>query len=406
MKTIFKIALRNVWRQRRRTVLTVLTMFCGFTLAAISFGLSDGSYNSIIDLFTRNQLGHIQVHRVGYLDRPSLYTTIDDYQQVGERIAGVKGVAAWSPRLYAAGLVSVGEKSTGVQIVGIDPAREDRTTGFARKITIGNNLPATPAHESLIGKGLAKILKAEIGDTIVVVSQGADGSIADDLYPIVGLVDSGNELADRSTLYLNLADAQELLVLENRVHELVIIVDRLKDVPELTNAIKAALDDPTLQVSPWQEFARAFYTAMKADQRGNWIMLGIIIIIVGVGVLNTVLMNIMERRREYGLLRAIGTPGGLIVRLVLTETAMMAIISMIIGTIVGLAVNYTLSVYGISGFEPMTYGGVEFTTMTSEINARSFYIPAITILVTALTVSIIPAVKAAHTAPARVMRMQ
>jgi putative ABC transport system permease protein len=402
----WKIAVRNIFRQKRRTILTVLTMLGGFTLASISIAWSDGTYNNIIDLFTRNRLGHIQVHRAGYLDRPSLYKTIDNYQAVGERIQHVEGVESWAPRVYSPGLGSVGDKSAGVQITGIDPQREDRTTRFMKKIVEGKTLSPTPQHESVVGKGLARILKAGVGDTVVVVSQGADGSIANDLYAVVGIAESGDEANDQSAFYLHIRDAQDLLVLDDRAHEIVIIADHLKDVPHIASEITSALADSTLAVAPWQEFAHSFYTAMKADQQGSWIMIFVIVLLVGVGVLNTVLMAVMERRREYGLLRAVGTRPGQIVRLVLAETAVMAILSIVVGIAISLLANYLLSIKGINIPTPMTYGGVEFKTMKTELNARSYYIPMITVFLTAVFVSIFPSLRAAHVAPARVMRMQ
>jgi ABC-type lipoprotein release transport system permease subunit len=402
---VWKIAVRNIFRQKRRTVLTVLTMFGGFVLASISISWSDGTYTDIIDMFTRNQLGHIQIHHEGYLDKPSLYKTIDNYMEIGEKLESIEGVESWTPRLYSAGLTSVDEKSAGARIMGIDPIRENQTTRFEKKISEGRILSPEPQHEAVLGKGLTKLLKAGIGDTIVVVSQGADGSIANDLYNIVGIVDSGDEISDRSAFYLHIKDAQELLVLGDRIHEIVVISERLKRVPRLTATITGALDDETLDVDPWQDFARAFYRAMRADQKGNWISIFVIILIVAIGVLNTILMAVMERLREYGLLRAVGTRPGKIVSLVLAETAIMAAISIVIGTLVALAINYWLSFDGVSMPTPMTWGGMEFRTMRTEINARCFYIPAITVFLTALFVSIFPAIRAAHVAPARVMRM-
>ena len=143
---------------------------------------------------------------------------------------------------------------------------------------------------------------------------------------------------------------------------------------------------------------------MKADQQGNWIMIFIIILIVAIGVLNTVLMSVMERQREYGLLRAVGTRPGSIVSLVLAETAIMSAISIVVGTIVGLGVIHLLSIKGITMPTPMTWGGMEFTGMRTIVNARSFYIPAITVFVTAIVVGIFPALRAARVVPARVMR--
>jgi len=383
----------------------VLTMFGGFTLSAISIGWADGTYNRIIEIFTRNRLGHIQVHARGYLDKPSLYKIIQDYQKVGEKIEKVKGVQNWSPRVYAAGLASVGEKSAGVQITGIDPEKETRATRFDKKVIQGRNFSISPLNEAILGKGLAKTLQAEIGDTVVIVSQGADGSIANDLYTIVGITESGDATLDRISFYLRLKDAQALLVLGNAVHEIIVIAEKLNQVKMLTQRISQVLDDPNLEVSPWQEFARSFYVAMQADKQGAWIMVFIVILVVAIGVLNTVLMTVLERTREYGLMRAIGTQPRQIFKLVLLEVALMACIGILIGTALSLPINYLLSQHGIPMPQSFTYGGMEFTHYYSTVNVHSLSIPGITVMLSALVISVLPALKAAKVAPSRALRM-
>ncbi|MFH1379520.1 MAG: FtsX-like permease family protein [bacterium] len=402
---IVKIAFRNIFRQKRRTILTLLTMIGGFTLAAISIGWSDGTYSRIIDMFTRNQLGHIQIHYDDYADKPTIYKTIKDYKRIGTLIKEINGVFAWSPRIYAAGLGSVKEKSTGVRIIGIDPLLENKATNFDKKISRGKNLSQTADHTVLIGKGLAKILKAEVSDYIALVSQGADGSIANDLYEIIGIIDSGDPLIDRMSCYMHIDDAQELFVLYNGVHEMVIVLDKVKQVKEYTAKIVDAVNNNKLSVEPWQVFAKEFYQAMKADQKGMWITLCIIILIVAIGVLNTVLMAVLERRREYGLLKAVGTRPNQILSLVIYEVVIMAVISVIIASMISVILNYVLSLYGIPLPETFTYGGMQFNTMYSEINARSFYIPAVTVLLSAVCVGLFPAWGAARVDPAHAMRV-
>ncbi|MFQ6109249.1 MAG: ABC transporter permease [Candidatus Aminicenantales bacterium] len=400
-----KIAFRNALRQRRRTILTALTMFGGFVLAAISIGWSDGTYSYIINMFTRNRLGHIQIHARGYMDKPSLYKAIEDYENTGEKIQHLEGVETWAPRLYSAGLSSVEDKSAAVQVIGIDPEREQKATRFHKKIVKGKTFSSRPSHEAVLGKGLADVLHADPGDEVVVVSQAADGSIANDLYRIVGIIDSGDEASDRVALYLHLADAQELFALEGRIHEIVVVVERLSRVQDLTQKIRQELNNPLLDVSPWQEFARSFYAAMKADVQGMWIMLFVIILIVAVGVLNTVLMSVLERTREYGVLKAMGTKPGQIFWQVIVEVNLVALASIVIGIGISLFINHLLSIHGVSLPTSFTYGGVEFKTMYSQINARSLYIPALTVILSASLVSIFPALRAARIDPARAMRI-
>jgi len=402
---MLKIAFRNIFRQKKRSILTILTMLGGFVLSAFSFGWSDGTYDNIIGMFTRNQLGHIQIHKKGYLDRPALYKTIDNYNSVGVILDTIPELVAWTPRIYSSGLVSVGEKSTGAKIIGVDPARENAATRFDKKITKG--IPFTPGatHQAILGEGLATNLKAELGDSVVIVSQAADGSIANDIYEIVALSNSGDKMYDQMAFYLTLNDAADLFVLYNQIHEIVIIGDNLNHVDRLTVAIREAINNPKLSVAPWQEFAKSFYDAMMADKQGSWILLSVIVLIAAIGVLNTVLMTVLERRREYGVLRALGTQPGQIVKLVLSEVAVMACMSIVIGSLIALITNSSFSWQIPDSLGTLTYGGVEFKSMTSELNVRSFVIPAIAVFTSAVLVSIIPALKAARTAPARAMRM-
>ena len=160
---LLKISFRNVLRQKRRTLFTVLMMAGGFALASVSIGWSDGTYSYIIDMFTRNRMGHIQIHAAGYLDKPSLYKTIDDYMRIGETVESVPGVESWSPRLYSAGLVSLGEETTAAQLVAVDPQRESIATRFEKKIVDGRTFSTAPAREVILGKGLAKVLDARVG---------------------------------------------------------------------------------------------------------------------------------------------------------------------------------------------------------------------------------------------------
>ena len=398
------MAYRNIYRQKRRTLLTGMTILGGFVLASISIAWSDGAYNTVIDLFTRNQLGHIQIHGKGYLDKPTLYNTIDDYLAVGKRVEKVKGVQYWTPRIYAAGLTSVGDKSTGMRLIGLDPKRETAATRFDQKITAGRMFMDGEDNEAILGTGLAKALEAKVGDDLVVVSQGADGSIANDLYKIVGLAETENLINDRTAVYLTLAEAQDLLVLYGQVHEIAVVVDDLDKVAVYTDEITAAVDNPHLSVAPWQEFARQFYRAMEADRQGTWVSLSVIILIVAVGVLNTILMTVLERTREYGVLRAVGTSPGQVSRLVMYEVAVMSLLSILVGTVIAIACNYYLTIHGLNLGE-FTYGGVKFTNMHAEMNFRSYVIPAITVTASAILVSIFPAIRAARTAPAKAMRM-
>jgi putative ABC transport system permease protein len=298
----------------------------------------------------------------------------------------------------------VDQEVSGVQVVGIDPVREDRTTNFNNTVIEGSPLPTIPGYNALIGKGLAKIIKAEVGDSLVLLSQGADGSIANAKYEIVGLVESGEMGGDRMNCYIDISSAQQLFVLDRQCHEIAITVNDISKVNSVTANLRSTVKTEKLDIQPWMVFAKSFYEAMKADMNGLWIQLGIIILLVAFGVLNTVLMSVLERQREFGLLKAIGTKPGMIIIQILIEMNLIALLSIITGSVVALGLLYWLSNYGISLSTPMTFGGVQIQQMNATINLRSFIIPLITVIITTTAVSILPAVKAARTDPVKTMR--
>jgi ABC-type lipoprotein release transport system permease subunit len=402
---MLKMAFRNIFRQKRRSLLTALTMFGGFILCAVAIGFMDGTFKSIVDTFTRSRLGHIQIHAQGYLNRPSLNKTISNYRDVGRVIDRTPEAEAWAPRVYSAGLASAGDRTDSARIIGIDPALEVKATRFDKKITQGRVFSAAAAREIILGKGLAQNLKVAVGGDVVLVSQGADGSLANDRYRLIGLVETGDLATDRTTAYLHIDDARELLVLGDRVHEVVVIARSLDKVAGLTDSLRNELSAFSLDVQSWQVFAKSFYLGMQAKMKGNGVIQLVVFIIVAIGVLNTALMAVLERRREYGLLKAVGTRPRQIFALIILEIYLLALMSIILGVGISLPLNYYLSQHQISiaGMfsQQVTFGGMDFKTFTSEVNLRSFVIPALTVFVSAFLVSLMPAVKAARTDPAK-----
>lgn len=398
-----KVAFRNLFRQKKRTVFTGLSMFVGYVLACISIGWADGTYNSIIDNFTGNELGHIQIHRNGYLDKPDIYTSIEETGRIDEVLDEIEDVDSHTARIYSYGLLSSGDKSTGVRIIGVEPKTENETTNMVRKVKDGRYFGENPK-DVLLGTTLAGILETKPLDSVVIVSQAADGSIANDRYEVAGIIDTGDPAADRSSIYLTLGAAQDLFVLGGGVHEIVITVSSLGRVDDTVKTIKARLNDPDLEVVPWQVFAQEFYRAMQADKGGMYIMLMVIILVVAITVLNTILMAVLERQKEYGVLRALGTRPMQIVRMVISETLLLSLASILMGAVIGFVVNALLSQHGIPLSRPLEWGGMYIESMKSELTIQSFFLPAITVIGTAFIVSVFPAIKAARTEPAITMR--
>ncbi len=399
---ISKMAFRNIFRQRRRSFLTALTMAGGFFLVSISLGLNFGMYSDMIETFTRKSYGQVKIHESTYLEQQSLYKTISDWQPLAEKLRSIPNVSAVAPRLYSGGLFSVGSRTAMGSLTGIDPIHEELAFGFNRHIISGN-----PLNDSgggvFLGEGLAKSLRATVGDTLFVLTQGADGSMANELYPIVGVVNTGSDMNDKVSAYLPLKTMQELLVLENRVHELALLSGKKGWSEKLATVVTPYLPEGT-KAFPWQEFLASFKRAMKADQESGYVSLVLIMAIVAGGILNTVLMAVLERRREYGLLKALGTTPRQIFALVFSEMSYLSFISIGIGSLLALPANIFFAVHGITLPEPMTYGGMNFSVMHGEVSVAAFLIPAILVMISTMIVTVYPALMAAKTTPADSMR--
>jgi ABC-type lipoprotein release transport system permease subunit len=375
-------------------------MAVAFTLFSVSLGVTEGSYSRMIEMYTRTHTGHLQIHRKGYLDNPSIHKGFKNYMKIGSVVGSVEGVESWSPRVYIPALAFLGNKTAGVRISGIDPEKESRTTVIKEKLTTGRFLSNAPAKEIILTSKLVRILKAGIGDEIALIGQGADGSIANDLYRIAGILES----SDWSTCYMHIKDARDFASLPDTVHEIAVTLADESDSGRIAIKIKTILNDGQIDVQPWYEVEKDFYRAMQMDKQGNWITQLIIMLIVAIGVLNTVLMSILERTREFGILRAIGTSPLQIFVMIITETFFLSIAGVLTGIVMGVAANYLLSVYGITLPTPIELEGMHFESYVSKMTAPIFIIPALVTFVVAFVVCIFPAMKAAAITPARALR--
>ena len=387
-------------RQRRRSLLTILSMTGGFVLCAISVSLLEGSYGNVIDIFTLDHTGHVQIHKDNYMNRPKMYKTIVDINKVEEILAAQDTVTSFSPRVFAPALAYAENKTSPVRVIGVDIVREPTTSRLKDKVHQGTYFDSTPGADgyfkAMIGKGVADTLELGIGDEIILISQGADGSIANDIFIVMAVV--GNKTSyDRLAVYLPLPVAQMFLSLGTSVHEYVILVSEKNDNEQIAGEIQALL--PELTVSPWQVVEETFYHTMQSDKQGNHFMLGIIIFIVFIGVLNTVLMSVLERTREFGVLRAIGSRPAEIIKMIFLETNMLAGISVSAGILLSIPIILWFTHVGIELPEPIDMGGIEFQYMTGEFSVFVFAVPTALILGFSAAVSIPPGLRAARILP-------
>ncbi len=408
---ILKIAFRNLFRQKRRSLYTAISIIIGSTLLSISIALAEGGYGNIIEMFTRGFTGHVQIHSEDYLEKPGLYKNFDYTDEIANVIQNGKLVQSHAPRIYSGALAFIDKKTTGTRIIGIDPTMEKQTTTIASKLGEGQFISDTstdnPHNEIVIGRGMADILKAQINSKVVLISQSADGSIANDIFKVVGIMAKGSDNTERMNCYMHLYKAQEFLVLPERVHEIAIVLDSHKNAYQAVGELQTLLSAPQYQklsIAPWQKVEEMFFNSMQADKAGNNVMIVIIVLIVGLGVLNTVLMSILERTREFGIMKALGTTPGKIALMIIVETFMLAGLGATIALFTGALANWPLVEYGIKYSRPLSVGGIYFEGIHSGWILEAFATPFIVVITTAVVVSTIPAIKAARIKPVDAIR--
>lgn len=402
---LLKLAFRNIFRQRRRSLLTALSIGGGYILCTLALSMTIGTFENAKDAFTLDHTGHIQIHKGNYLRRPKIYNAIDIPDQLSEKLDANADISSHTLRIFAPALAYSDTGNTSVRVIGVDLERERTTSRLAQKVSQGNyindQVDVDGRYAAMIGAGVADTLELKLGDEIILISQGADGSIANDIY-IVNAIIGARDSRDKQNVFLPLNASQEFLSLFGKIHEISLVLKDDNKTLEIAAALQAQLSGFT--VSPWQVIETSFYQTMVMKQQSNYVTFGIILFIVFVGVLNAVLMSVLERTREFGVLKAIGSRPAAIAGLITLETSMIAALSVAAGFLISLPIIAWLSIVGIEYPEPMDLGGVTLTHVTGEMSVFIFSLPMIVILLSAIIVSIPPGLRAAYTAPTEAMR--
>jgi putative ABC transport system permease protein len=342
LKLLLKLGWRNIGRNKRRLILT-LSAIAFATFATIGMrGIQLGTYavniKNVVQLFS----GYLQIQREGYRKNPSLRLNylLDD--KLIYRINSIPQIKGYAPRVYGDGLSSYKENSFGTGIFGIDPQREKNVTNIMERIKDGRFFTSDTTNEVVLGYKLLENLKAKIGDEIVILTQGYDGSLGNMKFKIVGAIKVGVPELDAMAAFIGLSKAQQLFVLPNRIHAIALNVGSLDDMETVKEELKSRISSKELSVLSWDEVMPDFKQSIELDNISGILMLTILIIIVAFGILNTVLMSVMERFNEFGITLSIGIPQMKLVYLVFIETFFITLLGLALGNLIGWGINYYL----------------------------------------------------------------
>jgi ABC-type lipoprotein release transport system permease subunit len=406
MQLYLRLAWRNIWRHRRRTVIIVLAM--GLSLAMMMWydGLMDGFNNAIAGNAVRVLGGNVQVHAAGYrekVDSNPLLPLKDDAAIVKAALAQPNVIAA-SRRIQTGGLVSNREGSFPMSIIGIEPEAEAPVSLIAEHIVDGRYVEPSDEDSVLIGKGLADALSLKVGDRLTMVGSDIHKQNRQRTMTVIGIYDIGIPSMEKTTSYISLTEAQNLFGLHGQSTEVQITLKRVGTESKVVDALTPLF--PAYEVESW---AKNYPELSNAVGRKNIVMdifSVIIVMIAGIGILNLLLMAIYERTREIGLLGAMGLKPRQIATTFILEGALIGFVGVIVGIALGLALNLSLmqvgmdysQFAGVTDYMALISGRIYPTLGISKLPMR-----AIIIFVIAALAALIPALIASRREPSEAL---
>jgi len=403
------MAWRNVWRNPRRSILTMCAIVFASLLLVFMLSFQFGSYDTMINASVKIATGHIQVQAKDYLDKRDMRLVVRNSAELADILEKTPEVTSHTSRTNAFSLVSSEQRTYGVLVVGIDPPKEARVSTLKSLIRQGEYLSGSDWDQALIGKLLAKNLRVGLGDELVILGQGLDGSVAATVVKIKGIFSSGQDEFDRHTLHIPLKYFQEVYTMDGAVHEVVVLGESLKKVQEIKRRVAADIThinkDGQLVVLDWMELIPGLIQAIQMDLISGFVFYIILIVVVAFSILNTFLMAVFERTREFGVLLAVGTTPGRLAKLLMLESSAITLIGIVSGIILGSLVTWYFQVHGIvisGATEIMKHYGLP-ERIYPQLSVLSVAIGAGIVLVITLLTALYPAFKARRLRPVEAM---
>ncbi len=332
MNTLVKMAWRNIWRNKKRTILTMLSIFLAVFLSLLTRSMQVGSYANMISNAVKLTTGYIQIHEKDYWENKSINETFVEADSLNNLLGKNQNITFKIPRLESFALASSGKYTKGTLVIGTVPELEEKLNKYSEKIIKGKYLTHSD-NSILVAEKLAKYLNVSVGDSLILLGQGFQGVTAALQYPIKGILKLPIPQLNNQLVILPLKAAQYYYAAEDRLTSISLMLEEPESIDETIEFIKNGLND-SYEVMPWQEMNREMVQSIEADNVGGIIMLGILYIVIGFGVFGTIMMMTMERRKEFAVMISIGMQKFKILQVVALETFLIGIVAIIIGILV------------------------------------------------------------------------
>ncbi len=330
---ILKLAWRNIWRNKRRTLITASSLMFAVIFGIVMRSMQLGTYDRMIDSAVRQYSGFIQIQDTAYWKEKTIDDLMQDSVALRQEIAELNGVISVLPRLESFALISSGNKTKGALLQGINPVLDDQMTEISHKVVKGRFLEEGD-DGILVSQRLAAYLNINVDDTIVLISQGYHGVTAADVFPVRGIVKIPNPKLDKSLLITSLKKAQDFYGAPNMLTSMVVNIKNKNNLDEILPKVKAKLKDKSLIALSWTDMNKELKQQIDADSGSGQIMLAILYIVVFFGILGTIIMMTAERQKEFGVMVALGMQKSYLSLIVFVETIFLGFVGVLLGAIV------------------------------------------------------------------------
>jgi len=406
MLLYLRLAWRNIWRHRRRTVIVIIAMGLGLAMMMLYDGMIDGFQQAIYGNAIKVLGGNIRVHAAGYAEKADSLPLlpIANDQTIIQAAQSIPNVVAATRRINTGGLATNTEGAFSVTITGIEPEKEAPLSPIAQHVTSGSYLTSNDQDVVLIGRGLADLMDVQVGDKITLVGRSTHQQMRQRTMTVGGIYDIGVPTIEKQTIYISLAEAQSLYDLPNQSTEIVITLKQLGEEPPVMAALTPALHGD--EIESWAQSFPDLEQAITTKNGAMEIFSVIIMLIAGIGVLNLLLMAVYERTREIGLLAAMGLKPSQIMTLFVLEGAMLGLVGVAAGFILGLILNGSL---GIVGIDYSQFAGIsDYMALISgrvypTLGIENFLNRAVPVFIIAILAALYPAHEASQHEPAEAL---
>lgn len=330
------MAWRNLWRSRRRTLITVASIFFGALMATVMSSLQEGSYSNMVDNVVKFYSGYIQIHEKEYWENKTIYYSFESNDALYELLDSVDGITLYTPRIESFALASAGEITQPILVSGVDPQKEDQLTNLSKWLDSGEYF-THKENTILLAKKLAKNLDVSLNDSIALLSQGYYGNTVASVFVVRGILDFPNPEQNKSYAYLDLKTAQAYYSAENKLTSMSIMVNSYEDVKPVMKQLNSMLQEPYTAMS-WDEMQPELVQMIEGDRAGGVIMKAILYMIIGFGIFGTIMMMVAERRKELGLMVAVGMQKYKLAGILFFETLFIGVIGVLSGILVSIPI--------------------------------------------------------------------